>query len=180
MKGESLKNKHMKNEKPPVIIRNEREILPDASVNLNEFSRQYLLNPERWNRAFLFLREADLAGLDKGRYELGGSDLFVSVDEYVTRDESDTRLEAHRKYADIQYIISGVEKMGMVALDKTTVTVPYNEEKDICFLDSGKENFLLATPDRYFIFFPDDAHRPCLKAGENTAVKKVVIKVRIG
>ncbi|HSO78466.1 MAG TPA: YhcH/YjgK/YiaL family protein [Bacteroidales bacterium] len=164
---------------PPVIIRSEREISPDTSINVSEFNRQYLLHPERWDRAFSFLRDTDLETLEKGRYEIEGSDLFASVDEYVTKDEPDTRLEAHSKFADIQYIISGAEKMGIVALDKTTVTVPYNEEKEICFLVSGDERFLSATPDRYFIFFPDDAHRPCLKARENAPVKKVVIKVRI-
>lgn len=163
----------------PIIILSDREIFPDTSINVREFSEQYMLNPERWDLAFSFLRKADLTGLEKGRYELEGTDLFVNIDEYVTKNEPNTRLEAHRKFADIQYIISGAEKMGIVALDRTTMTVPYNEEKDICFLDSGDERFLSATPDRYFIFFPDDAHRPCLKAGGNAPVKKVVIKVRI-
>lgn len=169
----------MKNDKPPVLIRSERKIIPHSSIDHNEFNRQYKCNPGRWDRAFLFLREADLGGLEKGRYELDGTDLFAIIDEYVTKNESDTRLEAHCKYADIQYIISGGELMGIVSLDKTTETVPYNEEKDICFLESEHERFMSATPDRYFIFFPDDAHRPSLKAGENTPVKKVVMKVRI-
>ena len=163
----------------PVIMRSDREIFPDRSINVNEFSRQYLLNPGRWDRAFLFLREADLTGLEKGRYELEGSDLFVSADEYVTKDESDTRLEAHRKYADIQYIISGDEVMGIVPLGKTSETVPYNAEKDIVFLESDKEKLLHATPGRYFIFFPDDAHKPGIKVVSQAPVKKVVIKVRI-
>jgi YhcH/YjgK/YiaL family protein len=165
---------------PPVIEKSNFKIIPDESIDISEFNRQYLLNPGRWDRAFSFLRDTDLAGLEKGRYELEGSDLFVSVDEYVTKNETDTRLEAHRKYADIQYIISGVEKIGIVALYKTNVTVAYNEERDICFLESEHQSLLSASPDRYFIFFPHDAHRPCLKAGENALVKKVVIKVRIG
>ncbi len=169
----------MKNDKLPVLIRSERKITPHPSINQNEFSRQYKCNPGRWDRAFLFLREADLCGLEKGRYEVDGTDLFAIIDEYVTKNETDTRLEAHCRYADIQYIISGEEQMGIVSLDKTTETVPYNEEKDICFLESEHESFMSATPDRYFIFFPDDAHRPSLKAGENTPVKKVVMKVRI-
>ncbi len=134
--------------------------MPDRSIDVNEYSRQYLLNPGRWDRAFSFLRDRDLAGLEKGRYELEGTDLFVIIDEYMTKNESDTRLEAHRKYADIQYIISGDEIMGIVPLGKTSETVPYNAEKDVVFLESAKEKLLHATPGRYFIFFPDDAHRP--------------------
>jgi len=165
---------------PPVIIRQEREIMPDRSIDVIEFNRQYHLNPERWDRAFSFLRDTDLAGIEKGRYELEGTDLFIIIDEYVTKNESDTRLEAHRKYADIQYIISGDEIMGIVRLGKTSETVPYDAEKDIVFLESDKEKLLHATPGRYFIFFPDDAHRPGIKVVGQAPVKKVVIKVRVG
>jgi len=164
---------------PPVIIRQEREIMPDRSINVIEFNRQYLVNPERWDRAFSFLRDTDLAGIEKGRYELEGTDLFVIIDEYMTKNESDTRLEAHRKYADIQYIISGDEIMGIVPLGKISETVPYNAEKDVVFLESDKEKLLHATPGRYFIFFPDDAHKPGIKVVGQAIAKKAVIKVRI-
>ncbi|MFA5820146.1 MAG: YhcH/YjgK/YiaL family protein, partial [Bacteroidales bacterium] len=36
-----------------------------------------------------------------------------------------------------------------------------------------------ATPDKFFIFFPSDAHRPGLKVGENSQVRKVVVKVKV-
>jgi len=169
----------MKTDKPPVVIRSEKRIIPHSSIDHNEFNKQYRSNPGRWDKAFQFLREADLAGLAKGRYELDGTVVFAIIDEYVTKNEIDTRLEAHRRYADIQYVNSGSELMGIVSLDKTTETVPYDEEKDICFLESEHERLMSATPDRYFIFFPDDAHRPSLKAGENALVKKVIMKVRI-
>jgi YhcH/YjgK/YiaL family protein len=170
----------MKKKMLPVIIRPDREIIPDKSINGNEFNRLYLLNPEQWDKAFSFLRETDLAGLEKGRYALDGTDLFAIIDEYVTNDESGTRLEAHRKYADIQYIISGEEMMGIVHLGKTIETVSYVEEKDIVFLESTDEKLLHATPVTYFIFFPDDAHRPGIKVLVNAPAKKAVIKVRIG
>lgn len=164
---------------PPVIEMANCKIIPDESIEINEFNKQYLIHPERWDRAFSFLRETDLAGIEKGRYEIEGSDLFAIIDEYVTKNESDARLEAHRKYADIQYIISGEEMMGIISLDKTTVTVPYNEEKDIVFLDSNAEKLLHATPESYFIFLPDDAHRPGIKVTDQSPAKKVVVKVRI-
>jgi YhcH/YjgK/YiaL family protein len=170
----------MKKKRLPIIIRPDREIIPDESINANEFNRQYLLNQGRWDNAFSFLRETDLAGLEKGRYSLDGTDLFTIIDEYVTKDKSDTRLEAHRKYADIQYIISGEEMMGIVPLGKTYETVSYVDEKDIVFLESTDEKLLHATPGTYFIFFPDDAHRPGIKVVENAPAKKAVIKVRIG
>jgi len=153
--------------------------LPDESVNIKEFAIQYRRNPQRWEKAFAFLEEKDLSGLKPGRYELEGADLFVIVDEYVTKDEVDVLFEAHKKYADIQYVVWGEEKIGILPLIKTTVEIPYNDEKDIVFLDSEDKNYRLATPDRFFIFFPEDAHQPCVKTNENTKIRKVVVKVKI-
>lgn len=151
----------------------------DESVNQKEFARLYFQNQERWDKAFKFLSEQNLAGLEKGRYELEGADLFVNVDEYVTRNEEDVLFEAHKKYADIQVLISGEEKIGVLPLDETTVNIPYDEEKDIMFLTAEDENYRSAEPGKFFLFFPEDAHRPTVKAAENIPVRKVVVKVRI-
>jgi len=62
---------------------------------------------------------------------------------------------------------------------KKDVLEPYDGTKDIEFLTvTGGEN-RLADPDRFFIFFPEDAHRPGLKDGENSPVRKVVVKVKV-
>jgi YhcH/YjgK/YiaL family protein len=127
---------------------------PDESVNQKEFARLYYENPERWDKAFLFLSEQNLPKLEKGRYELESADLFVNVDEYVTRNEEDVLFEAHKKYADIQVLVSGEEKIGVLPLRATTVTIPYAEEKDIMFLMSNGENYRQAVPGKFFLFFP--------------------------
>ena len=154
-------------------------VTPDESIDREEFSRKYRENPEAWDTAFRFLSGQELARIDLGRYELQGEDLFVNVDEYQTRDEEDTRYEAHRTYADIQYLVSGTEKIGVVPLKQTTVTEPYDAEKDITFLEAPADNYRTADQHNFFIFFPDDAHRPCVKEGVKMPVRKVVVKVRI-
>ena len=103
----------------------------------------------------------------------------MNVDEYVTRNEEDVLFEAHKKYADIQVLISGKEKIGVLPLGTTTVTIPYDEEKDIMFLTAEGENYRIATPGKFFLFFPEDAHRPTVKSAENSPVKKIVVKVKI-
>ena len=139
----------------------------------------YFQNPERWDKAFRFLSEQNLAGLVKGRHELEGADLFVNIDEYVTKNEEEVRFEAHRKHADIQYLVSGEEKIGVTTLKNTSEIVPYDSEKDIAFYTANENNYRLATSEKFFVFFPDDAHRPCVKIDKNNKVRKVVIKVRI-
>lgn len=165
--------------KPPLIQKGKQVIKPDNSIDTEEFSRQYLLNPGRWDKAIAFLKDTDLAGLEPGRYELDGTDVFVLINEYATRDEKDTRLEAHRNYADIQYVIKGRELIGVCPLAKAAESVPYDEGKDIFFLESDDQKILEAYPDRYFVFFPADAHRPSIKAGEKAYVNKAVVKVRL-
>lgn len=155
------------------------QIIPDESIDKREMAIQYFRNRERWNKAFLFLKSNDLASLEKGRIRLDEDDLYLSVDEYVSRNEENSRFEAHRSYADIQYLVSGEEKIGVVPLEITSVAIPYDIGHDIVFLNAPENNYRVADPGRFFVFFPGDAHRPCVKTRENSMVRKIVVKVRI-
>jgi YhcH/YjgK/YiaL family protein len=154
---------------------------PDESVNKREFAIRYHRNPERWNKAFSFLATENHQDLEKGRYEIEGSDLFATVDEYVPKRMEDARFESHRVYADIQVVVSGQEQIGLAPYDATVITVPYDEEKDIMFMSAAEAEDMIASPGRFFLFFPSDAHRPSVRVNENDSslVKKVVIKVKL-
>ncbi len=156
------------------------EAEPDQSINRKAFAVSYYKNRERWDKAFSFLKTSDLQSLELKRYDIDGNNLYAPVSEYMTKNEEDARYEAHRKYIDIQYIISGKELMGVAPISQKKETLePYDSEKDIEFLTvTGGENHL-ALPDRFFIFFPEDAHRPGLKDGENSPVRKIVVKVKV-
>ena len=156
------------------------QVKPDQSVNRKAFAVSYFKNKERWDKAFIFLKTNDLTALELKRHDIDGDNLYAPVSEYLTKNEEDARYEAHQKYIDIQYVVSGKELIGVAPMSqKKDVLVAYDSTKDIEFLTvTGGEN-LLALPDRFFIFFPDDAHRPGLKDGENSPVRKVVVKVKI-
>jgi YhcH/YjgK/YiaL family protein len=155
------------------------DIIADESVNQEKMAKQFFQNPERWQKAFAFLKTEDLSSLATGRYELEGPDLFAIIDEYITKDEEVARFEAHQKYIDIQYVISGEERIGKTPLENTVVTVPFDKDKDIVFLDASDFEYKNANPSRFFVFFPDDAHCPGVKMMNNSRVRKVVVKVRI-
>ncbi|MGQ8337463.1 YhcH/YjgK/YiaL family protein [Sunxiuqinia sp. A32] len=153
-------------------------IVVDESADQVDFAKYYHQNPRRWNKAFDFLSATDFQNIEPGKYELDGESLYANVDQYRTRDEEDTRFETHNKYADIQYLIKGKEYIGVVELSKMQKAMfPYNKEKDITFYSSSENNYRLADSSRFFIFLPDDAHRPCLKVDDNLEVKKIVVKV---
>ena len=154
-------------------------VQPDASVNKRSFAIYYHNNPRHWDQAFKFLKTANLKEIPLGKQELEGEHLFVSVDDYTTKDKSETRYESHKKYIDIQYVIEGEELMGLTTLDKVEITEPYNEEKDIAFYEFEGGDYIKATPGNFVLFFPEDVHRPVMKANENSRVRKIVVKVLI-
>jgi len=156
------------------------QVKPDQSINRKAFAVSYFRNRERWDKAFLFLKSHDLSALEIKRYDIDGDNLYAPVSEYLTKNEEDARYEAHQKYIDIQYVESGKELIGIAPLSqRKDVLEPYDGTKDIEFLTvTGGEN-RLAAPDRFFIFFPEDAHRPGLKDGENSPVRKIVVKVKV-
>lgn len=157
------------------------QVQPDKSINKRSLAIQYFKNKKHWDQAFTFLKNSDLKNLPLGKQELDSDSLYVSVDEYVTKNNSDTRYESHRKYIDIQYIIEGEEKMGLASLDKVEgeVTEPYNAEKDIAFYQYDGGKYIIATPKNFVLFFPTDAHRPVMKVNENSKVRKIVVKVML-
>lgn len=156
------------------------QVMPDSSIDRRAFAVSWFRHSERWDKAFAFLRDNSLTELEIKRYEIDGSDVYAPVSEYMTKNEEDARYESHIKYADIQYVISGKELIGIAPESELKeVLEPYNETNDIKFMTVNKGNNHLASPDRFFIFFPDDLHRPGLKDGENSTVRKIVVKVRL-
>jgi len=155
-------------------------VKPDASINRRVFAISYFQHKERWDKAFTFLKESDLSNMELKRYDLDGNDLYVPISEYISKNEENARYEAHRKYIDIQYVVSGKELIGIAPISQQKdILEPYNEEKDIMFMTVNQVTNYHAAPDRFFIFFPGDLHRPGLKDGENSPVRKAVVKVKV-
>jgi YhcH/YjgK/YiaL family protein len=155
-------------------------VSPDPSINKKEFAVYYFKNRERWDKAFAFLKDNDLSKLEVKRHDIDGDNLYSSVSEYLTKNEEDVKFEAHRKYIDIQYVINGAEQMSITPLsDRKEELVAYDPAKDVEFMTVNSTASYEATPEKLFIFFPSDIHRPSVKIGENKNVRKVVVKVRI-
>ena len=155
-------------------------VSPDASINKREFAISYNKNRERWGKAFKFLKDNDLSKLELKRYDIDGDNLFATVSEYISKNEETAKFEAHRKYIDIQYVVSGNEIMNIAPLETVKeVLSAYDAMRDIEFITVCKVVNYEASPSNFFIFFPDDVHRPGLKFGVNSRVRKVVIKVKV-
>ncbi|MGD0077797.1 MAG: YhcH/YjgK/YiaL family protein [Sedimentisphaerales bacterium] len=132
-------------------------------------------------RAFEILTNPSLNQKQDGKHIVDGNDLFYTIQRYKTKPMSEGKLEAHRKYIDIQFLLSGVEILGYTPLKGLKVTEEYNSEKDIVFFETPKElTKVKLEPGLFCILFPDDAHLPCRQVDKPAEVRKVVIKVRLG
>src|SRR5262249_18280705 len=95
---------------------------------------------ERFAAGFDYLKR-DLAQVADGRYEILGDDVFAMVQSYDTKPQEAGRWEAHRRYADIQFMISGRERMGVAPLERMKSQAPYDADKDVEFF-TGEGQFV--------------------------------------
>lgn len=132
---------------------------------------------ERISKSFEYIKSTDLKTLPPGKYPIEGENIFALVSKYKTKLESEGKLETHRKYLDVQYVIEGEELMGYAPLGNQQILDPYKEENDIMFF-TGDKSFTKVSEGMFAIFFPEDVHMPGISTGKISDVKKLVIKVR--
>jgi YhcH/YjgK/YiaL family protein len=78
----------------------------------------YVTLTERMAKGFEFIINTHLANMEPGVYEIESKSIFAIIQEYNTKEIKDCVLEGHAKYIDIQYIIQGVELMGVTTKKK--------------------------------------------------------------
>ena len=90
---------------------------------------------------------------------------------------SEARLESHRRFIDIHYLLAGKETMGWRAAgDCREIEHEYSAEKDIAFFTDEPSLWLTMHPGTFVVFFPWDAHAPLVANGN---IHKVVLKVAL-
>lgn len=136
----------------------------------------YNISPEIKN--FILNIDKDIKA---GKYEIS-ENAYINIDEYETRDENTIKLEAHRKYIDIQFLIDGVERIYTTDIDGLEVSEKYSDEKDVEFYQTPKRplNLSYLTKNKFILLYPDDAHSPCINFDNlSRKVKKAVVKIKI-
>ena len=130
-------------------------------------------------KAFEILRDSTMSQKEDGRYTVDGDEVYYMIQRYTTKPMSQGKLEAHRKYIDIQFLLSGEELLGYAPVKDLTVAEEYNPQKDIAFFNTQKDiTKIKLEPGLFCILFPDDAHLPCCHLAEPTEARKAVIKIR--
>ena len=113
------------------------------------------------------------------KFELGEG-VFALEQAYETKASPDVRWESHRRYIDVQVVVSGAELMEVGDAGMLTVSEDLTPEKDVIFYASGAPASMLRMgAGDVAVFFPIDAHRPSLAVSEPRLVRKVVVKVPV-
>jgi YhcH/YjgK/YiaL family protein len=130
-------------------------------------------------KAFEWLQVTDLINLSPGKYFIEDENIFAMVQEYETVDAAGEQMEAHKKYIDVQYMISGDELVGLAVLKEQTISKPYEVETDFMLVKDAPSFFAKLCAGNFMIFYPTDLHMPCIMTNGPSMVKKVVVKICI-
>lgn len=142
-----------------------------------EHLERYVALHPRFARAVEFIRHTDLAALAPGRHAIAGDELYVTIDHKDGRGREGARLEAHRKYIDIQVTLSGQEEIGWTPLGRCRrPDGEFSSERDIVFFDDRPDVWVQVPPGLFAVFFPEDAHAPL---GGRGPLRKAIVKVLV-
>ncbi len=105
---------------------------------------------------------------------------FILFQSYITKDKEDCLFESHQKYIDIQYIFDGIEIMEVENIKNLKIAKEYNETLDFAnYFQTNNASSLIIKKNELAIFYPSDAHMPCIKVDKNGKVIKAVFKIAV-
>ena len=156
---------------------NGSKINVNPSVDYVEFARQYHLNKACWDKALAFLNDPKLDTIAPGKYSIDGDNVYATITLGPSKEFEKSAWESHRNYIDLQYVIKGEEKIGVAPVSSATVIKLYDPTKDAANYTADSK-YYIATSGEFFLFFPNDAHRPNIKVEGYDTVKKLVVKIK--
>ena len=112
-----------------------------------------------------------------GRYEIDGKNVYAMVMTGKTKLPSESIYEAHRKYIDLQYIVSGEEETEYITVGDCEVEKPYDEEHDYLMI-RGAGSKVKVSAGHFYIAYPCDGHAPMLSRNPNV-IRKVIVKIAV-
>ena len=129
-------------------------------------------------RLFEWLEQNDVMNLPLGIHEIEGRDLFINNQApEVLYTVENAPIEVHRKYIDVQVILSGKETMGWKPIEEVaTWRGEYDEEKDVRFSDERCEHFVTLKAGELVVFFTNDGHAPMIGDGP---IRKFIAKLKV-
>ena len=161
-----------------------------GNVNNAFFEQQAAVLPGPLKKALHVLKDMDLANHETGAFPmaLDGVEMILQVMDLETSPREAHEPEIHRKYVDMQLLVSGGPEVHTFFPDGGKETVKddrLDTPKDILFYENRPETAkiegrVVLEPGDYAIYFPWDIHVPgqCDAEGPK-AYRKIVLKVPV-
>ncbi len=115
-----------------------------------------------------------------GEFTLKDNEIFYKVLEYNTKQEK-WITESHRKYVDIQIILSGEEVIKIYDYKSSKTEVEYDSNTDCIFysvINSTNKSEITLRKGDFAVFFPQDIHQTQIAVNNKPElIKKLVFKV---
>ncbi|EKA6262458.1 YhcH/YjgK/YiaL family protein, partial [Salmonella enterica] len=88
------------------------------------------------------------------------------------------KAELHKKYIDVQILLSGYEEIGYSNKIDTRIKELEHLPDDIIFPECvANEQFVTLNPGDFALFYPNQIHRPLCTRGKPAPVKKAIVKI---
>lgn len=118
--------------------------------------------------------------LPDGKYEIDGDNLFAIVISLQTKLPEGSIFESHRKYADIQTLIEGIEYIDVSIEHCLEVDKIYSEEIEAeLYKPTLEYSSVILKPGYFAVLYPDDWHRPGRAFNNPSPVRKIVVKMKV-
>lgn len=134
----------------------------------------YFKNFSFFKKAYEFIRDNANENSPEKKYSLNG-DMYAIIETSQPKAFNERKLEIHRKYADLQYIIKDYDIIGWKSFNKCgDMHTAYDLQKDIAFYNDKPDFNIRLNAGHFAVFFPGDAHAPLCG---DVPVKKCIIKI---
>ncbi|RXJ83853.1 YhcH/YjgK/YiaL family protein [Arcobacter cloacae] len=151
-----------------------------SQVDGTKFEKAFFYIQKLQDKNSLEYKSTYNIGLDECNKIVLDENSFVLEQAYITKDKKDCLFESHKKYIDIQYMFEGDEIMEVENINNLTLLKEYNESLDYAnYSQSNNASILKIKENELAIFYPQDAHMPCIKIDKNKKVIKAVFKIAV-
>jgi biofilm protein TabA len=139
--------------------------------------KRYINNHPLFQQAFDFLVHTNFETLENGKHEINSDNMFAIVSRNGNSISEDSKMESHRKYIDIHFVVKGSDRIGWKSISDCKGSIgTFNVEDDYILYQEADYLSFNVTENKFLVVYPEDVHAPLL---ETKDLFKVVLKIKL-
>lgn len=134
-------------------------------------------NYDKLYNILLFLKNNDCRNI-KSKTVIVEDESFCNFISFMSKPEEICKYEAHKKYIDLHFIVSGVERIDTADVCNLNIDTAYDEEKDIAFYTGKNSTKSYLREGDFMVCYPSDAHKVGMMEDKEALIEKIVVKIK--